>query len=64
VTSVLLVSVLLGLAGLLAFRAVQRIEAATATLTLLDPGPWRQVSDHIQQATEELSLRIGDRIDG
>jgi hypothetical protein len=63
VTTVLLVSVLLGLSGLLAFRALQQLERATATVSTLDPDPWREVSRHIHQVTDELSLRIGDRID-
>jgi hypothetical protein len=63
VTSVLLVSVLLGLSGLLAYRAVQRMERAATTVASLDPGPWREVSADIRRVSDELAHRVGDRID-
>lgn len=62
-TSVLIVSVVLAVSGLLAYRAVQHVEQATAVVATLDPAPWREVSGHIHQVTDELSLRIGDRTD-
>jgi hypothetical protein len=63
VISVLVALVLLAVSGALALVALRWMEQATAVVSRLDPGTWRDVTAEMVEVTDGLRLAVAERID-